>query len=112
MTNRAGKTLTWNHENRLVSVKNGSTLIEGYLYDESGQRVKKWNNNSTVESGLIYYNARYFDPEIGQFISPDTIVPDPTNLLAYTLPTIPFQVTTTNAIHTWIRQSYAPHDLK
>jgi len=34
-------------------------------------------------SGLIYFNARYYDPEIGQFISPDTIVPDPGNLLDY-----------------------------
>ena len=34
-------------------------------------------------SGLYYYNARYYDPEIGQFVSPDTIVPDPTSLLDY-----------------------------
>ncbi|MEM7375636.1 MAG: RHS repeat-associated core domain-containing protein, partial [Bacteroidota bacterium] len=34
-------------------------------------------------TGLMYYNARYYDPEIGAFISPDTIVPDPANLLAY-----------------------------
>ena len=31
----------------------------------------------------MYYNARYYDPEIGQFISPDSIVPDPTNVFAY-----------------------------
>ncbi|MEZ4736341.1 MAG: polymorphic toxin-type HINT domain-containing protein [Caldilineaceae bacterium] len=34
-------------------------------------------------SGLIYFNARYYDPEIGTFISPDTLVPDPTNVFAY-----------------------------
>ncbi|MCE7989942.1 MAG: RHS repeat-associated core domain-containing protein [Caldilinea sp. CFX5] len=34
-------------------------------------------------SGLMYYNARYFDPELGQFISPDPLVPDPTNLFDY-----------------------------
>ncbi len=34
-------------------------------------------------TGLYYYNARYYDPEIGVFISPDTIVPDATNLLDY-----------------------------
>ena len=27
--------------------------------------------------GLYYYNARYYDPGIGRFISPDTIVPNP-----------------------------------
>ncbi len=26
--------------------------------------------------GLQYFNARYYDPELGAFISPDTIVPD------------------------------------
>jgi RHS repeat-associated protein len=30
-------------------------------------------------TGLYYYNARYYDPQIGRFISPDTIVPNPTN---------------------------------
>ena len=35
------------------------------------------------ESGLYYYNARYYDPEIGHFISPDTLVPDPMRVDAY-----------------------------
>jgi RHS repeat-associated protein len=34
-------------------------------------------------SGLYYFNARYYDPSIGQFISPDTLVPDPSNVQAY-----------------------------
>ena len=34
-------------------------------------------------TGLYYFNARYYDPEIGQFISPDTIVPDPLRVDAY-----------------------------
>ncbi len=38
-------------------------------------------------TGLYYYNARYYDPALGAFISPDTIVPRPggsrTNLLAF-----------------------------
>ena len=37
----------------------------------------------TSESGLYYFNARYYDPEIGQFISPDTIVPDPGKVFGY-----------------------------
>jgi RHS repeat-associated protein len=28
-------------------------------------------------TGLLYYNARYYDPALGTFISPDTLVPDP-----------------------------------
>ena len=34
-------------------------------------------------AGLMYFNARYYDPELGQFLSPDTIVPDPGNLFDY-----------------------------
>ncbi|MFH1381390.1 MAG: RHS repeat-associated core domain-containing protein [Chloroflexota bacterium] len=31
------------------------------------------------DTGLYYYGARYYDPTIGRFISPDTIVQKPTN---------------------------------
>ncbi|MCE7979970.1 MAG: RHS repeat-associated core domain-containing protein [Caldilinea sp. CFX5] len=34
-------------------------------------------------AGLIDMNARYYDPELGQFLSPDTLVPEPTNLFDY-----------------------------
>jgi RHS repeat-associated protein len=27
-------------------------------------------------TGLLYYNARYYDPTLGTFLSPDTLVPD------------------------------------
>jgi len=30
-------------------------------------------------TGLYYYNARYYDPSLGRFITADTIVPHPTN---------------------------------
>ena len=31
----------------------------------------------------MYYRARYYDPSLGQFVSPDTIVPEPSNVLDY-----------------------------
>jgi RHS repeat-associated protein len=34
-------------------------------------------------TGLLYYNARYYDPALGTFISPDTLVPDPGLVLDY-----------------------------
>jgi RHS repeat-associated protein len=36
-----------------------------------------------AESGLYYYNARYYDPELGRFIQPDTTVPDMSNPQSY-----------------------------
>ena len=34
-------------------------------------------------SGLMFYNARYYDPALGTFISPDTIVPNPNLAIDY-----------------------------
>jgi RHS repeat-associated protein len=36
-----------------------------------------------AESGLYYYNARYYDPELGRFIQPDTAIPDLSNPQSY-----------------------------
>ena len=44
-----------------------STLPTDKLF--TGQRLDD-------NTGLYYYNARYYDPEIGRFISPDTIIPN------------------------------------
>ncbi|MEZ4713492.1 MAG: RHS repeat-associated core domain-containing protein [Caldilineaceae bacterium] len=35
------------------------------------------------DTGLHYYAARYYDDHLGQFISPDTLVPDATSVLDY-----------------------------
>ena len=34
-------------------------------------------------TGLLYYNARYYDPALGAFISPDSLVPDPGMVIDY-----------------------------
>ena len=36
----------------------------------------KYTGQELDSTGLYYYEARYYDPVIGRFISPDTIVPD------------------------------------
>jgi len=36
-----------------------------------------------AESGLYYYNARYYDPELGRFIQPDTLLPNLFNPQTY-----------------------------
>jgi RHS repeat-associated protein len=34
-------------------------------------------------TGLYYYNARYYDPALGTFISADSLIPDPNNFWDY-----------------------------
>jgi len=41
------------------------------------------NNTGANNLGLIYMNARYYLPEVGRFVSPDSIVPDPNNPQGY-----------------------------
>ncbi|RIK26336.1 MAG: hypothetical protein DCC55_40030, partial [Chloroflexi bacterium] len=36
-----------------------------------------------IDTGLMYYGARYYDRHIGAFVSPDTLMPDPTNVWDY-----------------------------
>jgi RHS repeat-associated protein len=36
-----------------------------------------------AETGLYYYNARYYDPELGRFIQPDDEIPDFSNPQSY-----------------------------
>jgi len=36
-----------------------------------------------AESGLYYYNARYYDPELGRFIQPDDVIQDLSNPQSY-----------------------------
>ncbi|MCR4308079.1 MAG: hypothetical protein NUV80_05980 [Candidatus Berkelbacteria bacterium] len=54
----------------------------GETFSDSSPSTTKHKYTSQeldIETGLYYYNARYYDPELGRFISADTIVPDPTN---------------------------------
>jgi RHS repeat-associated protein len=44
--------------------------------DFTGQR-------ENMELGLLYYNARFYAPALGKFISADTIIPNPANPQSY-----------------------------
>ena len=48
-------------------------------FTDRGYTSQKHNN----DLGLIYYNARYYLPAVGRFLSADPIVPNPANPQAY-----------------------------
>lgn len=56
----------------------------GYDYDASELPTDyNFTGQKMDDTGLMYYGARYYDPQIGTFISPDTLVPDPTHVFDY-----------------------------
>ena len=40
------------------------------------QTDRTFTGQKSDATGLLYYNARYYDPSLGTFISPDSLVPD------------------------------------
>jgi RHS repeat-associated protein len=78
-------TLSYIHQDSLgsstvMSDANGQALssITYYPFGEtrsgSVSTDKKFTGQRQDGTGLYYYNARYYDPEIGRFISADTVV--------------------------------------
>ena len=47
------------------------------------QTDRTFTGQKADASGLLYYNARYYDPGLGTFISPDSLVPDPGRVIDY-----------------------------
>jgi len=60
---------------RTTPATNPATTNHGF----TGHRHNNTGVYPTQNVGLIYMNARYYLPEVGRFISPDTIVPEPGN---------------------------------
>jgi len=71
----------------LTDGTSGANVSECYYYPFGAVRsctgvsakYKFTGQEEDAETGLYYYGARYYDPQLGRFISADTIVPDPFN---------------------------------
>ena len=64
---------------RTLPSTNPGTTNHGF----TGHRHNNTGAYPTLNVGLIYMNARYYLPEIGRFISADSIVPEPGNPQSY-----------------------------
>ncbi len=69
-------------------------IVQRFEYYPFGQESYVLNPNLELEvsftgqkyddeTGLYYYRARYYDPQLARFIQPDTVIPDATDLQAY-----------------------------
>ena len=69
----------------LTTGASGSQRYDAYGNTRSGTVPTDWKFTGQEQdgTGLIYLHARYYDPATGIFVSPDTIVPDPTGVFDY-----------------------------
>ena len=88
---RRGGTLHWvgaDHLGGTIRVLDSNfTALDGMRYEPYGEdrdagdtlaTDRKFTGQTEDESiGLYWYQSRAYDPEIGRFVSPDPIVPDP-----------------------------------
>src|SRR5690606_6050453 len=71
------------------TLDNSATKTSEMRYAAWGGTRFQWSNDETrrqytgqisdTETGLCFYNARYYDPALHRFTQADTIVPDPQN---------------------------------
>ena len=92
---KRGNTLYHLHGDHLGSTSlttAGSTVEASRAYYAYGsersstgdlQTDRTFTGQKSDATGLLYYNARYYDPALGTFISPDTMIPDPGMVIDY-----------------------------
>ncbi len=76
-------------------MKISSAHLSSAVASSGGERLRYWHYGAIrsgslstpyrytgqrqAATGLYFYGARWYDPAIGRFIQPDTLVPDPAN---------------------------------
>ena len=63
-----------------AQVQSMAYLPFGGTFQTAGSKTSSWRYTGQRQddsTGLYYYNARYYDPTIGRFLTPDTIVQSP-----------------------------------
>lgn len=89
ITTRRGSTLSYLHVDHLssnsVATNITGTQTVSYTYYAYGTTRaisgtmptdRTFTGQKADSTGLLYLNARYYDPSLGTFLSPDTLVPD------------------------------------
>jgi RHS repeat-associated protein len=61
----------------------GEMLLDKSSGDINASKYKYTAQESDDSMGLYYYNARFYDPSIGRFITADSVVPDATNTQSF-----------------------------
>ncbi len=82
----------WFHQDHLGSVRaisnQAGQKVAGYDYSAFGATLassgtltnsRGYGGHEVDETGLVYMSARYYDPQLGRFISPDALVPSSDN---------------------------------
>ena len=90
---KRGTVLTYLHNDHLgspVLTTNASIATQTYYaygkvrtFTGSFPTRYQFTGQYLDNSSLVYMNARYYDPQVGMFISPDTMVPDALDVFAY-----------------------------
>ena len=69
------------------SSETASRAYYAYVAEHSATDDVKTDHTFTGQksdaTGLMYYNARYYDPALGTFVSPDSMVPNPARVIDY-----------------------------
>ncbi|MEM8535960.1 MAG: RHS repeat-associated core domain-containing protein, partial [Chloroflexota bacterium] len=90
-TRKGGSTdVTYLHGDHLGSISLTSGAVEsqqefdpwGVVHQggiDSSTTTLNFTGQRRDDTGLLYYHARYYDPRLGRFLSPDILVPDPAN---------------------------------